>query len=99
MGDLSGTYVTTVDGVDYYTDGVKHSTTTFTARLGFIDFSRTNDQITDESSWEIGASTQFPVANVDNQGNVRIGGQYGVFDAGVIRFSDGSTGVGTVRAN
>lgn len=36
---------------------------------------------------------QFPVANVDNQGNVRIGGKYGIFDAGVIRFSGGTTGV------
>ena len=81
MGEINGSYVTTVDGVEFYTDGIKHSSTTFSARLGYIDFSRTYDQITDESAWEWGASTQNPVANIDNQGNVRIGGQYGVFAA------------------
>jgi len=25
MGEVDGSYVTTVDGVDFYTDGVKHS--------------------------------------------------------------------------
>ena len=93
MGEIKGTYVTTVGDVEFYTDGIKHSTTTFSARIGYVDYSRTYDQITDESAWEFGASTQNPVANIDNQGNVRIGGQYGVFDAGVIRFSDGTTGV------
>ena len=81
MGEINGSYVTTVDGVEFYTDGIKHSSTTFSARLGYIDFSRTYDQITDESAWEWGASTQNPIANIDNQGNVRIGGQYGVFAA------------------
>ena len=81
MGEINGSYVTTVDGVEFYTDGIKHSSTTCSARLGYIDFSRTYDQITDESAWEWGASTQNPIANIDNQGNVRIGGQYGVFAA------------------
>ena len=26
MGEINGSYVTTVDGVDFYTDGFKHST-------------------------------------------------------------------------
>lgn len=93
MGGINGTYVTTVDGVDIYADGIKHSTTTFSARIGHIDFSSTYDQVTDEGAWEWGASTQNPVVNIDSQGNVRIGGQYGVIDAGVIRVSDGTTGV------
>ncbi|WP_299554923.1 hypothetical protein [uncultured Tateyamaria sp.] len=93
MGEVNGSYVTTVDGVDFYTDGIQHNSSSFSARIGYIDFSRQYDQITDEGSWEIGASTQNPVANIDNEGNVRIGGKYGVFDAGVVRFSDGTTGV------
>lgn len=66
MGGINGTYVTTVDGVDIYTDGIKLSTTTFSARMGHIDFSRTYDQVTDEGAWEWGASTQNPVANIDS---------------------------------
>lgn len=93
MGEVKGTYVTTIDGVDYYTDGIKHDSTTLSLRIAYIDFSRTYDQISDKSTWEWGASTQNPVINIDNQGNVRIGGKHGVFEAGVIRFSDGTTGV------
>ena len=26
MGEVNGSYVTTLDGVDFYTDGFKHST-------------------------------------------------------------------------
>lgn len=92
-GKIRGTYVTTIDGVDYYSDGIKHNTTTISARIAYIDFSRTYDQISDESAWEVGASTQFPLVNIDNEGNVRVGYNRGPFEAGVVRFSDGTTGV------
>ena len=41
MGEVDGSYVTTVGDVEFYTDGIKHITTTFSARVGYIDFSRT----------------------------------------------------------
>ena len=66
MGEIKGSYATTVGKADFYTDGIKHSSTTFSARLGYVDFSRTYDQIIDESAWEFGASTQNTVANIDN---------------------------------
>ena len=93
MADVDGTFVTEIDGVEYYTDGVKHSGSSFSANIAYIDFSREYDQITDTGAWTVGASTKNPVVNVDNAGNVRVGGKYGVFDAGVVRYADGTTGV------
>ena len=29
MGEINGSYVTTVDGVDFYTDGFKHKASRF----------------------------------------------------------------------
>lgn len=90
MGHVNGTFVTEVDGVEYYTDGVKHSGSSFSANIAFIDYSREYDQITDTGAWTVGASTKNPVVNVDNVGNVRIWGQYGMLDAGVVRYADGT---------
>lgn len=51
MREINGSYVTTVDGVDFYTDGIKQSSTTFSARVGYIGFSITYDQTT-KTTWQ-----------------------------------------------
>ena len=65
---VNGTFVTEIDGVEFYTDGIRHGGTFFTASIAYIDFSREYDSISDTGAWTIGASTDFPVANVDNTG-------------------------------
>jgi len=65
---VKGTFVTEIDGVEFYTDGIRHGGTFFTVSIAYIDFSREYDSISDTGAWTIGASTDFPVANVDNTG-------------------------------
>ena len=70
MGYVNGTFVTEVDGVEYYTDGVKHSGSSFSANIAFIDYSREYDQIIDTGErW----SQNFgPVVKVDRMKKVTI---------------------------
>ena len=49
-----------------------------------------HESATGPGAWTVGASTKNPVVNVDNVGNVRVGGQYGMLDAGVVRYADGT---------
>ncbi|MCK8485485.1 hypothetical protein MUY21_15695 [Aliiroseovarius sp. S2029] len=93
MGEVNGTFVTEVDGVRYYTDGIKHQGTSFSVSVAYVDFSHEYDAISDTGGWEVGASTRNPVFNVDSEGNVRVGAEYRMFEAGVIRYADGTTGV------
>ena len=89
---VNGTFVTEIDGVEFYTGGIRHGGTFFTASIAYIDFSREYDSISDTGAWTIGVSTDFPVANVDNEGQVTVDFVPGVFDAGLIRYADGTYG-------
>ena len=96
MSDTSntvrGTFVTEIDGVQFYTDGIKHSGTSFSASIAYIDASYDYDGITDEGVWQLGASSRFPIANIDSDGNVRVGADLKAFDIGVVRYADGTQG-------
>lgn len=89
---VNGTFVTEIDGVEFYTDGIRYGGTFFTLSIAYIDFSREYDGISDTGAWTIGASTDFPVANVDHTGQVTVDFVPGVFDAGLIRYPDGTYG-------
>ena len=90
---VNGTFVTEIDGVEFYTDGVKHSGTSFTVSIAYVDFAREYDSISSTGAWAVGASSRFPIANVDNTGKVTVDAFPGVFDVGVVRYSDGTLGV------
>ena len=93
MGGVNGTFVAELDGVEYYTDGVKHAGTSFQVSIAYIDFAREFDSISNSGAWTIGASTRFPVMNIDNTGKITTDAIPGVFDLGVVRYSDGTFGV------
>ena len=93
MAEINGTFVTEIDGIQFYTDGIIHSGGSINVNIAYIDFSREWDNITDTGSWQIGASTGFPIVNVDSDGNVRVGGDAKAFDVGIIRYADGTIGL------
>ncbi len=88
-----GSLIGEVDGVEYYTDGVKHLGSSISASVAGISISKTHDYISDTSGWKFGVSSKNPVLAVDGKGNVRVGGKIGVFDLGVIKYADGTSGV------
>mmetsp|Transcript_18351 Transcript_18351/g.29537 ORF Transcript_18351/g.29537 Transcript_18351/m.29537 type:complete len:512 (+) Transcript_18351:1054-2589(+) len=90
---VNGTFVTEIDGVEFYTDGVIHSGSSFQVSIAYVDFAREYDSISNTGSWTIGASSRFPIANVDHTGRVTVDALPGVFDVGVVRYADGTFGV------
>lgn len=93
MSGVNGTFVTELDGVEYYTDGVKHAGTSFQVSIAYVDFAREYDSISNSGAWTVGSSSRFPVANVDNNGRVTFDVLPGAFDIGVVRYADGTFGV------
>ncbi|WSH65624.1 Hint domain-containing protein [Rhizobium ruizarguesonis] len=95
MGQINGTFITEIDGTKYYTDGIVHNSITVSANVAYMQFGAQKNLV--DGSWSdqnaIG-SFDGPISiSSDSSGNVQFGGSVGAFNAGVVRYSDGTNGV------
>ncbi|MCW1754959.1 Hint domain-containing protein [Rhizobium acaciae] len=95
MGKINGTFITEIDGIKYYTDGIVHNNITISANVAYVQAGYQKNLV--DGSWsDQDAITSFNgplVISGDNDGNIQFGASAGVFNAGVVRYSDGTNGV------
>ncbi|MBP2597841.1 calcium-binding protein, partial [Agrobacterium tumefaciens] len=93
MSSINGTLLAEIDGVKYYTDGIEKGNISVSGNIFYVSFGTNYDAVTgtwgDGSAFGGGRMVTF---EVDDAGNIRVGGSVKGFSGGVVKYADGTYG-------